>query len=228
MEIRHMLSALWRTRTGPILIAVQIAAALAVLVNVTYMIRSAWRPPRAPPASTSTISSGSAPSHLRATTIRRARRDGPPVAELASGRHRRRRLRHSPAKLGGYRSALLRFCGPQRRQGWPGPADDRTGGRLTRAQTGLGTKLFAGVGGSADSDVGTALGSGPRRSSSPRRWPTSCSRRATRWARTCTWAWSTNPRKSSASCRRWRRPRSPDPSRRPGRRDRRPVMPPGP
>lgn len=39
MEIRHMLSALWRTRTGPILIAVQIAAALAVLVNVTYLIQ---------------------------------------------------------------------------------------------------------------------------------------------------------------------------------------------
>ena len=38
MEIRHMLSALWRTRTGPILIAVQIAFALAVLVNVTYMV----------------------------------------------------------------------------------------------------------------------------------------------------------------------------------------------
>lgn len=39
MEIRHMLSALWRTRTGPILIAVQIAVALAVLVNVTYIVQ---------------------------------------------------------------------------------------------------------------------------------------------------------------------------------------------
>jgi putative ABC transport system permease protein len=38
MEIRHMLSALWRTRTGPILIAVQIAIALAALVNITYLI----------------------------------------------------------------------------------------------------------------------------------------------------------------------------------------------
>ena len=38
MEVRHMLSALWRTRTGPILIAVQIAMALAALVNVTYLI----------------------------------------------------------------------------------------------------------------------------------------------------------------------------------------------
>jgi hypothetical protein len=35
MEIRHMLSALWRTRTGPILIAVQIAIALAALVKIT-------------------------------------------------------------------------------------------------------------------------------------------------------------------------------------------------
>ncbi len=38
MEIRHMLSALWRTRTGPILIAMQIAIALAALVNITYLI----------------------------------------------------------------------------------------------------------------------------------------------------------------------------------------------
>ena len=38
MEVRHMLSALWRTRTGPILIAIQIAIALAALVNITYLI----------------------------------------------------------------------------------------------------------------------------------------------------------------------------------------------
>src|SRR5690349_7577076 len=38
MEIRHLLSALWRSRTGPILIAVQIAMTLAELVNVTYLI----------------------------------------------------------------------------------------------------------------------------------------------------------------------------------------------
>jgi putative ABC transport system permease protein len=38
MEVRHMVSALWRSRTGPILIATQIAIALAVLVNVTYLI----------------------------------------------------------------------------------------------------------------------------------------------------------------------------------------------
>src|SRR5690349_2697502 len=33
-----MLSALWRNRTGPILIAVQIAVALTVLVNVAYVV----------------------------------------------------------------------------------------------------------------------------------------------------------------------------------------------
>jgi len=38
MEVRHMLSALWRTRTGPVLIAVQIAIALAALVNITWLI----------------------------------------------------------------------------------------------------------------------------------------------------------------------------------------------
>jgi putative ABC transport system permease protein len=43
-----MLSALWRTRTGPILIAVQIAIALAVLVNVTYLIVQRVETYRAP------------------------------------------------------------------------------------------------------------------------------------------------------------------------------------
>jgi putative ABC transport system permease protein len=38
VEIRHMLSALWRNRTGPILIALQIAIALTVLVNVAYVV----------------------------------------------------------------------------------------------------------------------------------------------------------------------------------------------
>jgi putative ABC transport system permease protein len=48
MEVRHMLSALWRTRTGPLLIAVQVAFALAVLVNVTYMIVQRLEAYRAP------------------------------------------------------------------------------------------------------------------------------------------------------------------------------------
>jgi putative ABC transport system permease protein len=38
MEIRALLKALWRSRTGPVLIAVQIAIALAVLVNIAYVV----------------------------------------------------------------------------------------------------------------------------------------------------------------------------------------------
>ena len=38
MEIRSLLKALWRSRTGPVLIAVQIAIALAVLVNIAYVV----------------------------------------------------------------------------------------------------------------------------------------------------------------------------------------------
>jgi putative ABC transport system permease protein len=38
MEIRPLLSALWRSRTGPVLIGLQVAIALAVLVNVAYVI----------------------------------------------------------------------------------------------------------------------------------------------------------------------------------------------
>jgi len=39
METRAMLSAMWRSRTGPILVAAQVAITLAVLVNVTYIIQ---------------------------------------------------------------------------------------------------------------------------------------------------------------------------------------------
>lgn len=39
MEIRALLSALWRNKTGPMLVAVQIAIALAVVVNVTYIVQ---------------------------------------------------------------------------------------------------------------------------------------------------------------------------------------------
>jgi len=38
MEMRALLKALWRTRTGPLLIAAQIAIALAVLVNIAYIV----------------------------------------------------------------------------------------------------------------------------------------------------------------------------------------------
>jgi putative ABC transport system permease protein len=39
METRAMLSAMWRSRTGPLLVAAQVAITLAVLVNVTYIIQ---------------------------------------------------------------------------------------------------------------------------------------------------------------------------------------------
>jgi putative ABC transport system permease protein len=38
MEMRALLSSMWRSRTGPALVAVQVAMALAVLVNVAYVI----------------------------------------------------------------------------------------------------------------------------------------------------------------------------------------------
>src|SRR5262249_23124133 len=39
METRAMLSAMWRSRTGPILVAAQVAITLAVLVNVAYIVQ---------------------------------------------------------------------------------------------------------------------------------------------------------------------------------------------
>jgi putative ABC transport system permease protein len=39
MEIRALLSAMWRSRTGPILVAAQVAITLAVLVNVGYIVQ---------------------------------------------------------------------------------------------------------------------------------------------------------------------------------------------
>ncbi len=39
MEIRALLSALWRNRTGPILVAAQVAITLAVVVNVGYIVQ---------------------------------------------------------------------------------------------------------------------------------------------------------------------------------------------
>lgn len=38
MELRPLLGAMWRNRTGPILVAVQVALTLMILVNVTYII----------------------------------------------------------------------------------------------------------------------------------------------------------------------------------------------
>lgn len=39
MEIRALLSALWRNKTGPVLVGVQVAITLAVLVNVAYIVQ---------------------------------------------------------------------------------------------------------------------------------------------------------------------------------------------
>jgi putative ABC transport system permease protein len=39
MEIRALLSALWRSRTGPVLVAAQVAITLAVVVNVAYIVQ---------------------------------------------------------------------------------------------------------------------------------------------------------------------------------------------
>jgi len=48
MEIRALLKALWRSRTGPLLIALQIAIALAVLVNIAYVVAGRIAMARAP------------------------------------------------------------------------------------------------------------------------------------------------------------------------------------
>ncbi len=39
METRALLSAMWRSRTGPLLVAAQVAITLAVVVNVAYIIQ---------------------------------------------------------------------------------------------------------------------------------------------------------------------------------------------
>jgi putative ABC transport system permease protein len=39
MEIRALLSAMWRSKTGPVLVAAQVALTLAVVVNMAYIVR---------------------------------------------------------------------------------------------------------------------------------------------------------------------------------------------
>jgi putative ABC transport system permease protein len=39
MEVRALLSAMWRSRTGPLLVAAQVAITLAVIVNVAYIVQ---------------------------------------------------------------------------------------------------------------------------------------------------------------------------------------------
>jgi putative ABC transport system permease protein len=48
LEFRPLLSALWRSRTGPLLVAVQVAIALAVLVNVAYIVQQRMAIARTP------------------------------------------------------------------------------------------------------------------------------------------------------------------------------------
>src|ERR1700750_3212881 len=38
MEIRPLLSALWRNKTGPLLVAAQVALTLTVVVNMAYIV----------------------------------------------------------------------------------------------------------------------------------------------------------------------------------------------
>jgi putative ABC transport system permease protein len=38
MEIKSLLSSLWRSKTGPLLVSAQVAITLAVLVNVAYIV----------------------------------------------------------------------------------------------------------------------------------------------------------------------------------------------
>jgi putative ABC transport system permease protein len=40
MEIRALLSAMWRSRVGPVLVAAQVAVTLAVVVNVSYIVQT--------------------------------------------------------------------------------------------------------------------------------------------------------------------------------------------
>ena len=40
MEIRALLSAMWRSRVGPVLVAAQVAVTLAVVVNVAYLVQT--------------------------------------------------------------------------------------------------------------------------------------------------------------------------------------------
>ena len=75
LEIRPLLRALWRSRTGPLLVAVQVAVALAVLVNVAYIVQLRIATARAPTGiDTSNIfwiaSQGYAPDYDQATTVK--------------------------------------------------------------------------------------------------------------------------------------------------------------
>jgi putative ABC transport system permease protein len=75
LEIRPLLSALWRNRTGPLLVAIQVAIALAVLVNVAYIIEQRIATARQPTGIDLKnvfwiLSQGYAPDYSQAATVK--------------------------------------------------------------------------------------------------------------------------------------------------------------
>ncbi|HTW38399.1 MAG TPA: FtsX-like permease family protein [Steroidobacteraceae bacterium] len=74
-EIRPLLSALWRNRTGPLLVALQVAIALAVLVNVAYVVEQRIATARQPTGIDLQnvfwiLSQGYAPDYNQAVTVK--------------------------------------------------------------------------------------------------------------------------------------------------------------
>jgi putative ABC transport system permease protein len=74
-EIRPLLSALWRNRTGPVLVAIQVAIALAVLVNVAYVVAQRIATARHPTGIDLQnvfwiLSQGYAPNYSQAATVK--------------------------------------------------------------------------------------------------------------------------------------------------------------
>jgi putative ABC transport system permease protein len=75
LELRPLLSALWRNRTGPLLVAVQVAIALAVLVNVAYVVQQRLATARQPTGidlkdTFWILSQGYTPDYSQATTVK--------------------------------------------------------------------------------------------------------------------------------------------------------------
>jgi putative ABC transport system permease protein len=75
LEIRPLMSALWRSRTGPLLVAAQVAIALAVLVNVAYVVQQRIATAERPTGIDLqnifwVVSQGYAPSYDQATTVK--------------------------------------------------------------------------------------------------------------------------------------------------------------
>ena len=71
MEIRALLSALWRNKTGPLLVAAQVALTLAVVVNMAYIVRQKLEDAGKPTGSIWRTFSGSPPRPTRPITTSR-------------------------------------------------------------------------------------------------------------------------------------------------------------